>query len=201
MNLTIYDGMHDHLKGLHESMEQVKPFGIQIPPMAREYITYRRAALSDASVRAQDTASKHITWLHYYQQMDQEAVVDMVAWELTYKELATTYSTTVEALNCLEMSMSSDPATPYIKVKGLKPMTEDDKTTPEYVALATVLAEDNDWDMAELLPPILALSHEDMISFDEVVEHVFKDMGVSDTPPSFLEVILNSDTGVDVSLA
>lgn len=148
MNLTIYDSMHDHLNGLLQSLLQVKDFHIQIPLAANSYIAHRRNALSNASVRAQDTVSTHLTWMQYHQQMtEQTPIVDMVAWELAYKELATTYSTTVEAIACLKMSMSPDPAKPYITVKGLKPMLVDDKTTPEYVALANRLAEALEWDL------------------------------------------------------
>jgi hypothetical protein len=131
-------------------------------------------------------------------------IVDMVAWELAYKELATTYSTTVEALNCLDMVMSSDPANPLIKVKGVKPALFEDKTTPEYVALANSLAEELEWDLTELRPPALALSIEDMNSFDDMVKHVFKGMGIDSSviqSPSFLEVILDTQAGDDVTLA
>jgi hypothetical protein len=200
--LTIYDSMHDHLNGLLQSLLQVKDFQIQIPLAANSYIAHRRNALSNASVRAQDTVSTHLTWMQYHQQMtEQTPIVDMVAWELAYKELATTYSTTVEAIACLKMSMSPDPAKPYITVKGLKPMLVDDKTTPEYVALANRLAEALEWDLTELKPPLVALSLEDMSSFDDMVKHVFEGMGIDSTPPTFLEVVLDTQAGDDVTLA
>jgi hypothetical protein len=200
--LTIYDSMHDHLNGLLQSLLQVKDFHIQIPLAANSYIAHRRNALSNASVRAQDTVSTHLTWMQYHQQMtEQTPIVDMVAWELAYKELATTYSTTVEAIACLKMSMSPDPAKPYITVKGLKPMLVDDKTTPEYVALANRLAEALEWDLTELKPPLVALSLEDMSSFDDMVKHVFEGMGIDSTPPTFLEVVLDTQAGDDVTLA
>jgi hypothetical protein len=194
--------MHDHLNGLLQSLLQVKDFHIQIPLAANSYIAHRRNALSNASVRAQDTVSTHLTWMQYHQQMtEQTPIVDMVAWELAYKELATTYSTTVEAIACLKMSMSPDPAKPYITVKGLKPMLVDDKTTPEYVALANRLAEALEWDLTELKPPLVALSLEDMSSFDDMVKHVFEGMGIDSTPPTFLEVVLDTQAGDDVTLA
>ena len=207
MNLSIYDSMQAHLQGVYESFEKVV-FGehtssrIHIPLAANSYMAHRRNALSNASVRAQDTVSTHLTWMQYHQDMmNQTSIVDMVAWELAYKELATTFSTTVEALNCLDMAMSSDPANPYIKVKGLKPALDEDKTTPEYIALANRLAEQLEWDLTELRPPALALSLEDMTSFDDMIKHVFKDMGIDSTPPSFLEVVLETQAGDDVTLA
>jgi len=207
MNLTIYSSMQAHLQELYESFDKVA-FGehtssrLHIPLAANSYIAHRRNALSDASVRAQDTVSIHLTWMQYHQQMaDETPLIDMVAWELAYKELATTYSTTVEALNCIEMAMSSDPANPYIKVKGLKPALVEDKTTPEYVALANRLAEELEWDLTELRPPALALSPDDMTSFDDMVKHVFQGMGIDSTPPSFLEVVLETQAGDDVTLA
>jgi len=199
MNLSIYDSMQAHLNSI--GFPQV----MKIPLAAKSYIAHRRNALSDASVRAQDTVSTHLTWMQYHQDMVKETpIVDMVAWELAYKELATTYSTTVEALNCLDMVMSSDPANPLIKVKGVKPALFEDKTTPEYVALANSLAEELEWDLTELRPPALALSIEDMNSFDDMVKHVFKGMGIDSSviqSPSFLEVILDTQAGDDVTLA
>jgi len=197
--LSIYDSMQAHLNSI--GFPQV----MKIPLAANSYIAHRRNALSDASVRAQDTVSTHLTWMQYHQDMVKETpIVDMVAWELAYKELATTYSTTVEALNCLDMVMSSDPANPLIKVKGVKPALFEDKTTPEYVALANSLAEELEWDLTELRPPALALSIEDMNSFDDMVKHVFKGMGIDSSviqSPSFLEVILDTQAGDDVTLA
>lgn len=207
MNLTIYDAMQAHLQKLYESFEKVV-FGehissrLHIPLAANSYIAHRRNALSNASVRAQDTASKHLTWVQHHQQLaEQTPIIDMVAWELAYKELATTYSTTVEAIACLKMSMSPDPAKPYITIKGLKPMLVDDKTTPEFVALANRLAEELEWDLTELKPPLVALSLEDMSSFDDMVKHVFEGMGIDSTPPTFLEVVLDTQAGEDVTLA
>jgi hypothetical protein len=83
----------------------------------------------------------------------------------------------------------------------LKPMLVDDKTTPEYVALANRLAEALEWDLTELKPPLVALSLEDMSSFDDMVKHVFEGMGIDSTPPTFLEVVLDTQAGDDVTLA
>jgi len=207
--LTIYDNMTEHLTLLLSNMNTVSnvepappPFTILIPTEVQDYLSTRRNALSDASVRAQDTVSTHLTWSQYHHQMsEQTPIIDMVAWELAYKELATTYSTTVEALNCIDMAMSSDPAKPYIKVKGLKPALVEDKTTPEYIALANRLAEELEWDLTELRPPLVALNLNDMSTFDDMVKHVFKDMGIDSTPPTFLEVVLDTQAGDDVTLA
>ncbi len=202
MSLTIYDDMQAHLNSVLQSMNQVKPFHILIPAEVQDYLSTRRGALSDASCRAEDTLSTHLTWVEYHQSMMKSTpLVDMVAWELAYQELASAYSTTVESIACLKMSMSPDPANPYITVKGLKPMLVDDKTTPEFVALANAHAEDYDWDLTELKPPILSLSLEDMSTFDDMVKHVFEGMGIDSDPPPFIEVVLNTQAGDDVTLA
>ena len=200
--MTIYDDMQAHLNSVLQSMNQVKPFHILIPAEVQDYLSTRRGALSDASCRAEDTLSTHLTWVEYHQSMMKSTpLVDMVAWELAYQELASAYSTTVESIACLKMSMSPDPANPYITVKGLKPMLVDDKTTPEFVALANAHAEDYDWDLTELKPPILSLSLEDMSTFDDMVKHVFEGMGIDSDPPPFIEVVLNTQAGDDVTLA
>ena len=133
--------------------------------------------------------------------MKSTPLVDMIAWELAYQELATAFSASVEAIACLKMSMSPDPANPYITIKGFKPMVTDDKTTPEYVALANAVGDDYDWDLTELKPPLIALSLEDMSTFDDMVTQVYEAMGVDMTPPPFIEVILNTQAGDDVTLA
>ncbi len=200
--MTIYDGMQAHLNSVLQSMNQVKPFHILIPAEVQDYLSIRRAALSDASCRAEDTLSTHLTWVEYHQSMAKSTpIIDMIAWELAYQELASAYSTTVESIACLKLSLSPDPANPYITVKGLKPMLVDDKTTPEYVALANAHAEDYDWDLTELKPPMLALSLEDMTTFDDMVKHVFKGMGIDSSPPPFMEIVLNTQAGDDVTLA
>ena len=90
---------------------------------------------------------------------------------------------------------------PYIKVKGLKPALVEDKTTPEYVALANRLAEELEWDLTELRPPLVALNLNDMSTFDDMVKHVFKGMGIDEEPPTFLDVVLDTQAGDDVTLA
>ena len=62
---------------------------LPIPPKTLEYIKIRRQALSDSSCRAQDTMSKHMSWIQYHQQMQDECpAVDMIAWEMAYKEIS-----------------------------------------------------------------------------------------------------------------
>ena len=200
--MAIYNGMKAHLNSVLQSMKQVEPFRILIPAGVQDYLSTRRAALSNASCRAEDTLSTHLTWVEYHQSMMKSTpLVDMVAWELAYHELASAYSTTVETIACIKMSMSPDPANPYITVKGLKPMVVDEKTTPEFVALANTHAEHYDWDLTELKPPVLALSLEDMTTFDDMVKHVFEGMGIDSSPPPFIEVLLNTQAGDDVTLA
>lgn len=204
--MTIYDKMTKHLTALRESMknsyDENNSTHILIPSEVQDYLSTRRGALSDASCRAEDTLSTHLTWVEYHQSMMKSTpLVDMIAWELAYQELASAYSTTVEAIACLKMSMSPDPANPYIIIKGLKPMVVDEKTTPEYVALANAVGDDYDWDLSQLKPPVLALSLEDMSTFDDMVSQVYEAMGVDMTPPPFIEVILNTQAGDDVTLA
>jgi len=196
--LTIYESMNEHLSMLLNSMNTV----IVIPTEVQDYLSIRRAALSDASCRAEDTLSAHLTWVEYHRSMMKSTpVVDMIAWELAYQNLASVFSTTVETIACLKMSMSPDPANPYITIKGLKPMLVDNKTTPEFVALANAHAEELEWDLTELKPPVFALSLEDMSTFDDMVKHVFEGMGIDSDPPPFIEVVLNTQAGDDVTLA
>ena len=204
--MTIYDKMTKHLKAvlllMTNSYDENKSTHILIPSKVQDYLSTRRAALSDASCRAEDTLSTHLTWVEYHRSMLKSTpLVDMVAWELAYQELATAYSVTVEAIACFKMSMSPDPANPYITIKGFKPMVVDEKTTPEYVALANAVGDDYDWDLTELKPPVIALSLEDMSTFDDMVKHVFEGMGIDSDPPPFLEVVLNTQAGDDVTLA
>ncbi len=207
--MTIYDNMTEHLSALLHSMNIVSneppappPFNILIPIEVQDYLSIRRAALSDASCRAEDTLSTHLTWAEYHRSMMKSTpVVDMVAWELAYQNLASSHDTTVETIACLKMSMSPDPANPYITIKGLKPMLVNNKTTPEFVALANAHAEELEWDLTELKPPVIALSLEDMSTFDDMVKHVFEGMGIDSDPPPFIEVVLNTQAGDDVTLA
>jgi len=171
-------------------------FHLPLPSSVNHYITLRRDALSTASCRAEDTLGLHLTWVHYHMDMmKQTELVDVIAWEMLYQSLATQYATSVEEINCLNLSISGDPAKPYVRVSGVKPMHIDDKTTPEFVAYANRYAEAYDWDLAELYPPALALSFEEVSMFDDMIKHVFG----GDTM-SFFDVA-NQPTGDDVSLA
>jgi len=171
-------------------------FHLPLPTIVSNYISIRRDALSTASCRAEDTLGLHLTWVHYHMDMmKQTELVDTIAWEMLYNRLSTKYATSVEEINCLHMAISGDPAKPYVRVAGVKPMHIDEKTTPEFVAYANRYAEAYDWDLAELYPPALALSFEEVSMFDDMIKHVFG----GDTM-SFFDVA-NQPTGDDVSLA
>ena len=188
-NNSHFEGM---MKGLHVLPEEVEG-----------YLHARRKALSSSSCRAQDTASTHLTWITYHQNIAQNApLVDGIAWELCYQALALKYGVSVDAINCIDMGISADPAKSVIKIRGLKPMlTSDNKTRPEFVAYANAHAEEFGWDIAELHPPALALSLEEMNQFDDLIASVLSDMGVEGNTPTFLDVMMGGDIGEDVFLA
>lgn len=171
-------------------------FHLPLPSRVNNYISLRRDALSTASCRAEDTLGTHLTWVHYHMDMmKQTELVDTVAWEMLYQKLAASYATSIEEINCLHMAISGDPAKPYVRVAGVKPMHMNEKTTPEFVAYANRYAESYDWDLAELYPPALALSFEEVSMFDDMVKQMFG----GDTM-SFFDVA-NQPSGDDVSLA
>ena len=194
------EAMAEHGLGYSPSMHG---FLLPIPKSVETYLALRKKALSDSSCRAQDTASTHLTWLSYHQQLSTECVlVDGVAWELLYQELASTYNLSVDALNCMKMSLSADPAKAFIHIKGVKPMlTDSTKTTPDYVAYANSHAEDYEWDLTQLYTPALALTLNEMNEFDEFIKSTMKMIGVEGEAPSFLDVMMDVGIGDDVSLA
>jgi hypothetical protein len=102
----------------------------------------------------------------------------------------------ITALHCIRLGLSDDPARPYVRIGELKPMTEDDKTTPEFVAYANEVSEDLDLDMTQLLPPQLALSLEDMSGANEMMKQLF-----GDEAPDILDLMLSDNSGYDVTLA
>ncbi len=180
-----------------------KGFLLPLPESVSDYLALRKKALSDSSCRAQDTASTHLTWMTYHQHLASHCdVVDGVAWEMLYQELAETFNVSIDALNCMEMGINADPAQTFLHIRGFKPMlTPSTKTTPEYVAYANAHAEEHEWDLSQLFPPALALSFDEMNQFDEIVKEMLTDLGVEGEVPSFLDVMMGADVGDDVSLA
>ncbi len=171
-------------------------YRLPLPSRVNNYISLRRDALSTASCRAEDTLGTHLTWVHYHMDMmKQTELVDTIAWEMLYQKLAATYSTSIEEINCLHMAISGDPAKPYVLISGLKPMHQNEKTSPEFVAYANRYAESYDWDLAELYPPALALSFDEVSMFDDMVKQMFGGDSVS-----FFDAV-NQPSGDDVSLA
>ena len=96
-------------------------------------------------------------------------------------------------VHAYDLQLSTDPPRPHVKVNGIKPMLDDGKTTPEFVALASEFAERMDWDIMELNPPALSISLEDISQ----VESLMQALGVEGDPLSFMQ----TDTGEDVTLA
>ena len=147
---------------MSDNLREEYPVGRELPlhHKVREYLDLRRAALSSASVRAHDSAHKHLTWIAHANQLS--GVVDRIAWELFYTYH---YGHGAEALNALIMEMSDDPARPYVRVIGYADMEQDGKATPAAVAYAHWLHEhesEESWDLTELPPPQLTISHEDI---------------------------------------
>ena len=198
----IYADMEKRILSLIETMVDAEGLH-ELPEEVSFYLHTRRKALSSSSCRAQDTASTHLTWITYHQNIAQNApLVDGIAWELCYQALAMKYGVSVDEINCIDMGISGDPAKNVIKIRGIKPMlTSDNKTTPEFVAYANAHAEEFGWDIAELHPPALALSLEDMNQFDDLIASVLSDMGVEGNTPTFLDVMMGGDIGEDVFLA
>ena len=201
--MGIYSKMGAELDSLRMAMSQSTHLGtpeeplVPLPPKVADYLETRRTALSNAGCRAQDSMGKHLTWAQYHlTMMRRSPVVDSIAWELLYQEFSSIYGKSITALHCIRLGLSSDPARPYVRVGELKPMTEDDKTTPEFVAYANEVSEDLDLDMTQLLPPQLALSLEDMSGANEMMKELF-----GDEAPDIFDLMLSDNSGYDVTLA
>ena len=200
--MGIYDKMSEQLDSLRMTISKSthvtdgNPL-VPIPPKVLAYLETRRNALSDAGCRAQDSMDKHLTWAQYHKSMmERSPIVDSIAWELLYREMSAIYGESITALHCISFGLSDDPARPYVRVGELKPMTEDDKTTPEFVAYANEVSEDLDLDMTQLLPPQLALSLEDMSGANEMMKELF-----GDEAPDIFDLMLSDNSGYDVTLA
>tara|TARA_R100001443_G_scaffold25557_1_gene38432 strand:+ start:4598 stop:5182 length:585 start_codon:yes stop_codon:yes gene_type:complete len=187
----IYKDMCDYLAPYVDKLD-----GVPIPFKTLEYLNTRRDALSNAFCRAEDTAGQHLTWLQYHYLMSRESsLVDMVAWETLYKELGDDLDIPIEVFECLEISMSADPMKPIITPLGLKAPLHDNKTTPTYVALALKFAEEKDWDITEMYPPILGLEMEDV---NIINDYLYNMTGME---MNVLNELMSSAKGLEVWLA
>ena len=187
----IYKDMCDYLVPYVNKLD-----GVPIPFKTLEYLNTRRDALSNAFCRAEDTAGQHLTWLQYHYLMSRESsLVDMVAWETLYKELGDDLDIPIEVFECLEISLSADPMKPIIKPLGLKAPLHDNKTTPTYVALALKFAEEKDWDITELYPPVLGLEMEDV---NIINDYLYNMTGME---MNVLNELMSSTKGLEVWLA
>ena len=187
----IYKDMCDYLTPYVNKLD-----GVPIPFKTLEYLNTRRDALSNAFCRAEDTAGQHLTWLQYHYLMSRESsLVDMVAWETLYKELGDDLDIPIEVFECLEISLSADPMKPIIKPLGLKAPLHDNKTTPTYVALALKFAEEKDWDITEMYPPILGLEMEDV---NIINDYLYNMTGME---MNVLNELMGSTKGLEVWLA
>ena len=202
--MSIYDKMGKQLESLRKTLSESVDVGFEggealvpLPPKVISYLATRRTALSDAGCRAQDSMGKHLTWAQYHMNMmEMSPVVDSIAWELLYQEFSNIYGESITALHCIRLGLSDDAARPYVRIGELKDMTEDDKTTPEFVAYANEASEDLDLDMTELLPPQLSLSLEDMGNANGLLKEVF-----GSKAPDIFELMLSDNSGHDVTLA
>tara|TARA_R100000234_G_C4961363_1_gene161942 strand:+ start:245 stop:793 length:549 start_codon:yes stop_codon:yes gene_type:complete len=182
--MSIYEQMEEYLLSKYEVGEK-----IPLPQRVQDYLSMRREAVSNAMMRGKDSPD-HLSWKHYATVLDaQTDIPDLVAWELFYTDM----NAPPCVLHAYELRMSADPARPYVKVGGIKPMLDDGKTTPEFIALASEFAEKMDWDIMELNPPALSISLEDISQ----VESLMQALGVEGDPLSFMQ----TDTGEDVTLA
>ena len=200
--MGIYDKMSEQLYSLHKTISESTDIAdgeplVPLPPKVLAYLETRRDALSNAGCRAQDSMGQHLTWAQYHRSMTERSpVVDSIAWELLYQEMADIYGESITALHCIRLGISDDPARPYVRIGILKHMTMDGKTTPEFVAYANEVSEDLDLDMTELLPPQLSLSLEDMSEANEMLSQLF-----GGEAPDILELMFSNKPGVDVTLA
>lgn len=167
-----------------------------IPPKTREYLNIKRNALSNALCRAEDTASLHLSWLHHHFMLANETrLVDMVAWETLYNEINEELDIPISVLECLELSISGDPMKSLIKTSGVSKPFKGEKTTPAYIALAVEFSEQEDWDIMELYPPMLALELDDI---DIINEHMSKVIGAD---VNVIDELHSGANGLEVWLA
>tara|TARA_R110002012_G_scaffold194939_2_gene363175 strand:- start:5204 stop:5857 length:654 start_codon:yes stop_codon:yes gene_type:complete len=186
----------------------LEPVAIKLPQSVIDYLDLRRNTASNVFCRSQDTVSHHLSWHYYLTKFMQETpTVDMIAWELLYRDIVETTGLPLEAIHCMEIKMNSDPAHPYAQILKLKePLVSHDSyqsstsldanTTPEYVALAHVVSEELELDITELHTPMLVISHEDM----GAINHQLKQMFGSESMDAY-DVITSIPTGQDVYLA
>ena len=182
--MSIYKQMEEFLLEIHQVGDL-----IPLPQRVQDYLNVRREAISNATMRGKDRPD-HLSWKHYATLLHSNTdIPDLVAWELFYTDM----NAPPCVLHAYDLQMSNDPARPYVKVNGIKPMLDDGKTTPEFVALASEFAEQMDWDIMELNTPALSISLEDISQ----VESLMQALGVEGDPFTFMQ----TDTGEDVTLA
>lgn len=173
----IYKDMYNFLTPYLNQLD-----GIPLPSITEQYLNIKRAALSNAFCRAEDTADLHLSWMHHHWMMTEEtSLVDLIAWETMYNEVHDNMGIPISVLECLKISINSDPMQNNISVVGLKPPlgpanpeTNSNATTPMYVALAVEFAEENDWDITELYPPLIGI---DMSEVGDINDYVSKALG------------------------
>ncbi len=186
--MSIYKQMEEFLLEIHQVGDL-----IPLPQRVQDYLSVRRDAISNATMRGKDSPD-HLSWKHYATLLHSNTdIPDLVAWELFYTEMETDFANAPSITHAYDLQMSTDPARPYVKVNGIKPMLDDGKTTPEFVALASEFAEQMDWDIMELNPPTLSISLEDISQVDSLMQA----LGAESDPFIFMQ----GDTGEDVTLA
>ena len=186
--MSIYKQMEEFLLEIHQVGDL-----IPLPQRVQDYLNVRREAISNATMRGKDSPD-HLSWKHYATLLHSNTdIPDLVAWELFYTEMETDFANAPSITHAYDLQMSTDPARPHVRVNGIKPMLDDGKTTPEFVALASEFAEQMDWDIMELNAPALSISLEDISQ----VESLMQTLGVEGDPFTFMQ----TDTGEDVTLA
>lgn len=182
------------LHGIEKGIDETNVF--QMPDNLIQYLDVRRNSASNITCRAQDSMQHHLSWHMYLTEfITENPICDMVAWEILYEELHSSLEVPFEALHCLQMKMSSDPARPYVMCMGLKPHLHQDKTSPEYVALFHSVSEDLDLDITELKTPVLVLTPEDIENVNAQIKH---HIGIE---MDAIELITSIPQGQDVFLA
>lgn len=191
--------IYDHMKAYLKDNIVDKIHSYPLPDSVVRYMNVRRAALSNAFTRSLDTMHQHVSDSLYFQHLQASMgdPVDAVAWELFYSEVAAEMGVPIAAVQCVVWGLSNDPAYSNAPVKGLADaVTPDGKTTPPYVALACALAEDMDWDITEMYPPLAAL-HPDALA--DMSKQISQLVGMTVEDPL---TYLSEHSGVhDVTLA
>tara|TARA_R110000850_G_scaffold272773_1_gene408309 strand:+ start:830 stop:1360 length:531 start_codon:yes stop_codon:yes gene_type:complete len=149
--------------------ERIGNEAIVIPPMTAQVIAHRRMA----KLNTEDLHGKygylHTGWAELAVPCDMEDVIDTITYHLLCMELATRWDVPVSFISALQLHIGDEPARFYIKIKGIMPLIQDNKSTPALCRVAYEGAHHGLWEMEELfqLPsPLVAIPTEMMDDVD-----------------------------------